>query len=72
MLNRLYQQAYILDPIAADAIWEEWWSGDLTDFAVGWAWWNVAAELISNNDQHEHIRGTSGQQSLPRAVLFIV
>ena len=41
MLNRLYQQAYIVDPIAADAVWEEWWVGDLTDFAVGWAWWRI-------------------------------
>ena len=63
MLNRLYQEAYLVDPTAADAVWEEWWSVDLTDFGVGWAWWNVTAELISTNDQHEHIRGASGPQS---------
>ena len=37
MLNRLYQDAYRVNPQAADAAWEEWWAGDLTDFAVGWA-----------------------------------
>ena len=63
MLNRLYQDAYIVDSQAADEIWEEWWAGDLTDFAVGWAWWNVTGGLISPNDQHEDIRGASGPQS---------
>ena len=41
MLIRLYQEAYLVNPQAADAIWEEWWAGDLTDFSVGWAWWRV-------------------------------
>ena len=47
---------------AADQVWEEWWAGDLTDYAVGWARWNVTAGLISKNDQHEDIRGASGPQ----------
>ena len=63
MLNLLYREAYRVNPIAADAIWEEWWADDLTDFAVGWAWRNVTAELIFPNDQHEDIRGASGPQS---------
>ncbi len=62
MLNRLYQEAYLVDPRAADAVWEEWWAGDLTDFVAGWAWWNVRAGLISPNDQHEDIRGASEPQ----------
>jgi len=45
MLIRLYQEAYLVNPQAADAIWEEWWAGDMTDFAVGWAWWAIASEL---------------------------
>ena len=56
MLNRLYQEAYLVDPLAADAIWEEWWAGDLTDFEVGWAWWNLTAGLVSTNDQHEDVK----------------
>ena len=63
MLNRLYQEAYLVNPQAADAVWEEWWASDLTDYAVGWASWNVRAGLVSTNDQHEHIRGASGPQS---------
>ena len=63
MLNLLYQEAYLVDSQAADAIWEERWAGDLTEFAVGWAWWNLTAGLVSPNDQHEHIRGASGPQS---------
>ena len=43
MLNLLYKQAYLVDSQAADAIWEEWWLGDMTDFAVGWAWRNLTA-----------------------------
>lgn len=43
MLNRLYQEAYRVNPHAADAIWEAWWAGDLTGFPVGWAWWTIAA-----------------------------
>ncbi len=55
MLNRLYQEAYLVNPQAADAVWEEWWTGDMTDFAVGWAWWNLTAGLVSPNDKHEDI-----------------
>ena len=63
MLNRLYQEAYLVDPRAADAVWEEWWAGDMTDYAVGWAWWNLTAGLVSSNDQREDIRGAAGPQS---------
>ena len=53
MLNRLYQEAYCANPQAADAVGEEWWEGDLSDFAVGWAWWNLTAGLVSPNDHSE-------------------
>ena len=49
-----------MDSQAADAVWEEWWAGDLTDYAVGWAWWNVTAGLVSFNDKHEDVRGGDG------------
>jgi hypothetical protein len=45
MLNLLYKQAYQVNPLAADAIWEAWSAGDLTDFAVGWTWWNLTAGM---------------------------
>jgi len=48
MLNRLYQQAYLVDPIAADAIWEDWWVGEMTAYAVGWAWWKLHRDAKPN------------------------
>jgi len=41
MLNCLYEEAYLVDSQAADAIWESWWAGDMTGYAVGLAWWAI-------------------------------
>ncbi len=30
-----------MDSQAADAIWESWWAGDMTGYAVGLAWWAI-------------------------------
>jgi len=57
MLNRLYQEAYLVDSQAADAVWEEWWSGDLTDFFAAVAWWAILMVNLDNSEDFGH--GTS-------------
>ena len=41
MLTRLYIEALLEDPEAADWVWEAWAAGDLTAFGAAWAWWLI-------------------------------
>jgi hypothetical protein len=41
MLTRLYIEALLADPGAADAIWEAWNSGEFCDYAAAWGWWLI-------------------------------
>ena len=38
MLTRLYIEALFVDEEAADAVWEAWDAGEISDFMAGWAW----------------------------------
>ena len=41
MLIRLYIEALLLDEEAADAVWEAWDTGELSDQLAMWAWWQI-------------------------------
>ncbi len=42
MLTRLYIEALLVDPEAADDVWELWNSGLISDFWAAWAWQRIA------------------------------
>lgn len=42
MLVEFYVEALLVEPEAADLIWEAWNDGELTDFVAVWAWWQIA------------------------------
>ena len=42
MLLQIYIEALLVDPEAADAVWEAWSDGEISDFWAAWAWWQIA------------------------------
>ena len=38
MLTEFYVEALLVEPKAADLIWEAWAAGELSDFVAAWAW----------------------------------
>jgi hypothetical protein len=49
MLTHLYIEALLADPEAADAVWEAWWDGELSDFVAAWAWWKIALNRVATS-----------------------
>jgi len=47
MLVELYVEALLVEPKAADLIWEAWAAGELSDFVAAWAWLQVASMTAS-------------------------
>jgi len=43
MLVEFYVEALLVEPEAADLIWEAWAAGGLTDSVAAWAWWQIAS-----------------------------
>ena len=41
MLTELYIEALLVDAKGADAVWDAWDQGKLSDFVAAWAWWSV-------------------------------
>ena len=46
MFSRLYIEALLVDPNAADAVWEAWNVGELSDLVAAAAWWAVTESGI--------------------------
>jgi len=43
MLARLYFEALLVNPEAADEVWALWDKGEITTYAAAWAWWVTAS-----------------------------
>ena len=43
MFARLYIEARLVNPEAADVVWEAWHSGAITTYKAAWAWWATAS-----------------------------
>jgi len=41
MLAEIYIEALLVDEEAADAVWEAWSNGGISDFVAAWAWWGI-------------------------------
>jgi len=43
MLARgIYIEALLVDEAAADAVWEAWAAGEISDWPAVWAWWLIS------------------------------
>ena len=45
MLTRLYIEALLADPEAADAVWEAWDRGEISTYWAVWGWWLVTVNV---------------------------
>jgi len=53
VLAEIYIEALLVDEDAADAVWEAWDKGELSDFAAQWAWREVAlSRCFAANSSH--------------------
>ncbi len=48
MLTRLYIEALLADEKAADAVWEAWDSGEISDFVAAWVWWAIVEPCFAD------------------------
>jgi len=44
MLTEIYIEALLVDEEVADAVWEAWCEGELSDFVAVWRWWSIVYE----------------------------
>ncbi len=41
MLTRIYIEALLVDPDAADQVWVDWDSGEISTYWATWMWWSI-------------------------------
>lgn len=41
MLTRIYIEALMADPDAADQVWVAWDGGEVSTYWAGWMWWAI-------------------------------
>lgn len=66
MVTEIYIEALLVDEEAADAVWEAWCEGELSDYVAVWMWWFIVCKYFDRKTvsvPNSTVQSNSGKEN---------